>query len=94
MSTTKKKKEPVTPFNVWFEDGVEYEHADFMKRLKEVHGIDTKTMKGTREMIMHMDGDTWFDWQYRWKIAGKEFVQHTRTMRTGMNREIWAGGEE
>ena len=91
--STKKAKPEVKPFNVWFDDGVEYDHADFMKRLKDVHGMDPKTTKVTKRMIMHVDGDTWFDWQYEWTIGDKKFQQHTRTMRTGMDREIWAHAE-
>lgn len=92
MNTPKQEKR--TPFNIWFDDGVGYGQEAFMKRLNEVHGIDPKTTKGTREMIMHTDGDTWFDWQYKWTIGGKQFVQHTRTMRTGSNKAIWANHDE
>jgi hypothetical protein len=48
-----------------------------MKRLKEVHGIDPATTEGARKMLSHIDGDTWFSWNYEWEIAGKKFSQHT-----------------
>lgn len=89
-----KTKEKVTPYNVWCDPsapGQEFTHADFMKRLKEIHGIDPATTKGQRRMLSHVDGDTWFSWSYEWEIAGKKFTQHTRDLRTGMDREIWEG---
>ena len=87
------KKEPVTPYNVWQDEtapGQEFEHADFLKRLKEVHGIDPATTKGTREMLSHIDGDTWFSWSYQWTIGGKKSTQHTCDLRRGSNRRMWA----
>lgn len=91
----KKPKEEVKPYNVWTDEsapGEVFEHADFMKRLVEVHGIDPKATKGQRRMMMHMDGDTWFSYQWEWTIGGKVFRQETRQLRTGMNREIWSRG--
>ena len=86
-------KEKVTPYNVWRDPSApdqEFEHADFMKRLKEAHGIDPATTKGTKKMLSRIDGDTWFSWTYEWEIAGKKFTQHTRDLRRGMDREVWA----
>lgn len=99
MSKSKPKQsaaaaKAVAPYNIWKDDGVEYPHAEFMKRLKEVHGIDPKTTKGTKKMLMHMDGDTWFAWDYEWEIGGKKFTQHTRTNRTGENLHIWSNQGE
>jgi hypothetical protein len=90
-----KPKEKVTPYNVWCDPSVpdkQFEHADFMKHLKEAHGIEPAMTKGTRRMLSHIDGDTWYTYNYEWEIAGKKFTQHTRSLRTGMNREIWARG--
>lgn len=89
-----KKKEALEPYNVWTDPsapGESFSHADFMKRLKEVHGIDPSATKGTRSMRMHVDGDTWFSYEYEWTIGDKKFGQHTRQNRTGMDRQIWAG---
>ena len=88
-----KPKQKVTPYNVWRDPSApdqEFDIADFMKRLKEVHGIDPATTKGTRIMLSHIDVDIWFSWSYEWELAGKKFTQHTRDLRTGMDREMWA----
>ncbi len=45
--------------------------------LKDKYGIDGKTTKGARSMVMHMDGADWFSWQYEWEIGGKKFAQFT-----------------
>jgi hypothetical protein len=92
MNTTKKND--VTPYNIWTDPSApdaEFSHADFLKRLKEVHGIDPATTKGTRRMVMHMDGDTWFSYVWEWEIGGKKFTQATRQLRRGLDRQIWAG---
>lgn len=55
-ATPKNKTES---YNVWFDEtapGEEFTHEQFMTRLREVYGIDTKTTKGTRSMVCHMDG--------------------------------------
>lgn len=90
--TPKNKTEP---YNVWFDEtapGQEFTHAEMMKRMKEVHGIDTANTKGKRSMSMHMDGDTWFSYVWDWEIAGKKFTNSTRQNRRGMDRDIWANG--
>lgn len=90
-------KEKLAPYNFWNDEtlpGVDINHMDFMKRLKEVHDIDPATTKGTKKMLMHMDGDTWFSWDYEWELGGKKFIQHTRDNRTGMNKHIWARENE
>jgi hypothetical protein len=92
---SKKTKEKVEPYNLWSDEtapGEVFEHAAFLKRLKEVHGIDPATTKGQRSTRMHMDGDTWFSYEWEWTIGGKKFHQSTRQLRRGMDREIWAHG--
>lgn len=87
-------KEKTKPYNVWFDEtapGQEFTHAEMMTRMKEVHGIDPATTKGTRSMMMHMDGDTWFSYVWEWEIGGKKFTNSTRQNRRGMDREIWSG---
>jgi hypothetical protein len=37
---------------------------DMLKHLQERHEIDTKNLKGKREMLMHLGGDTWFSYQW------------------------------
>lgn len=91
-----KKKKPdgkAEPYNFWMDDTApekQFDHADFMKRLQDVHGIDPAATKGTRRMSMHMDAADWFSYVWDWEIGGKKFTQHTRQMRTGMNKQIWA----
>lgn len=90
------KKPDVKPYNVWTDptapDQV-FEHAEMMKRLKEVHGIDPATTKGKKQMVWHIDGTTWFDWRWDWEIGGKTFQQSTRTMRSGEDAAYWGHGE-
>lgn len=89
----KKKKEGVAPYNFWTDPEApdkEFTTAEFKAHLQEEYGIDMGTMKGTRQMLMHMDGDTWFFYQWAWTLAGKKFFQHTRQLRTGMDKEIWS----
>jgi hypothetical protein len=91
-----KTKEKATAYNVWLDPSApdqEFEHAAFMKHLKEVHGIDSKTTKGTRRTLSHCDGDTWFSWSYEWEIGGKKFTQHTCYLRTGDNLAMWSHGD-
>ena len=93
----KTPKQKTEPYNVWFDEtapGQEFSHAEFMKRLQEVHGIDTKNTKRKRSLNMHMDGDTWFSYIWDWEIGGKKFTQSTRQNRTGDNLAMWAGSRE
>lgn len=83
----------VNSYNVWNDPslpGVDIDHDAFLVRLKEVHGIDPATTKGTRSMRMHIDGRDWFSYVYDWEIGGKQFKQQTRTPRCGQNRRNWA----
>ena len=70
-------------------DNPEFEHEAMMKHLKEVHGIDPKTIKGKKSMLMHLDGDTWFSWDYEWEIGDLKFLQHTCSKRTRSDAMHW-----
>lgn len=88
------KSEPIKPYNYWEDPSApnqQFDHPEFLKRLQEVHGIDPKKTTGTRSMLAHIDGDTWFSWDYAWEIGGKKFTQHTRNLRTGQNLANWSG---
>lgn len=89
----KKKKEERVYGSLWqchsCADAPEFEQSGAMDHLRDVHGIDTKTTKGTRSMLAHIDGDTWFSWDYEWDIAGLKLTQHTCTKRTGSNAAMW-----
>jgi len=60
-----------------------------MKHLADVHKIDAKSTKGTRGMLMHTDGDTWFSWSYEWEIAGMKFLQNTCSKRSPEDMMYW-----
>lgn len=85
MKRQQKSKE-VKPSNKWIcctcDGKHELEHAEMMEHLKTVHGIDPKTAKGTKRMLMHTDGDTWFSWQYEWTIGDVTAVQNTISPRS------------
>ena len=95
MSTTKNKPkaENVEPYNVWncltCAGNPEFEHYKMMEHLKAVHGV--KEMKGKRSLSMHMDGDTWFSYVWKWEIGDVKAVQSTRDNRTGENLAMWSG---
>ncbi len=80
-----KKEEPRKFGSFWkcltCAEEPEFEHKDAMAHFKEVHGIDTKTAKGNKSMLMHMDGRDWFSWDYEWTIGDIKAVQHTVTER-------------
>jgi hypothetical protein len=67
----------------------EFEHGDMMKHLKEAHGIDPRTTKGSKKMLMHMDGDTWFSWDYEWGIGAVKAHQHTCQKRSAEDAAYW-----
>lgn len=61
-------------------------HAEILAHLKSAHGLETKGLKCNKRMIRHMDGDTWFSWQYEVSIevdGGKiELINETITPRS------------
>lgn len=80
-----KKQEERIDFDVWFclecEGTPEFERAEMMCHLKDVHQIDPKTAKGTRRMTMHLDGRDWFQSNYEWEINGMKFANQVRCER-------------
>jgi hypothetical protein len=66
-------------------DSPEFEHAAMLEHLKTVHGVDLKTAKFERSMLMHIDADKWYEWQWQWteqKPEGVKFQQLVREMRS------------
>lgn len=59
----------------------EFEHADMMKHMQEIHKIDTKTAKGTQKMIMHLDGRDWYQTDYEVTVNGLKFTHSVRLER-------------
>lgn len=72
-------------FNIWkcleCEGEPEFEHGEFMKHLQDVHGIDTKTAKGSRTMLMHLDGRKWYQSNYEVVVQGVKCVNFCRNRR-------------
>ena len=68
----------------------EFDHAEMMTHLQEVHGIDTKTTKGTKTMMTHMDGTDWFASQHEWDINGLKCLQTTTCKRSAESKRYWA----
>lgn len=64
----------------------EFHHKPMMQHLKEVHGIDPKIARCSREMIMHLDGRNWFQSNYKWIIDGKKFINFVRIKRNKNTR--------
>lgn len=89
---TKKEKTQRRFGSFWIcpncKDDPEFEHDAMMEHLKTVHNIDTKT-KGTKRVLMHLDGDTWFSWDYEWEINGLKFNQHTCQKRSKEDAAYW-----
>lgn len=72
------------------EGSPEFDHEAMMKHLKDAHQIDPKSTKGKKSMLMHLDGDTWFSWDFEWEIGGLKFNQHTCNKRSQDDMMRWA----
>ncbi len=64
----------------------EFEHADMMKHMQDVHQIDTKNAKGTKQMSMHLDGRDWYQTNYNVEINGMKFLNLVRNKRNKRTR--------
>lgn len=60
---------------------LEFEHPEMMNHMREIHGFDPKTSKGTREMIMHLDGSGFYASTYEIIINGLKFREHRQAER-------------
>lgn len=55
---------------------------EFKKHIIRVHGLNDGQLKGTKSMMMHMDGTKWFSSTYLWTLeSGLKFTQHIRLAR-------------
>lgn len=62
-----KKSKEVKPSNEWWCNTCKtpsMTQAEAVNHLQVVHGVETKGLKVSKRMLMHMDGDTWFSSQY------------------------------
>lgn len=76
MKSTKEEKE-VKASSTWgcvtCDDGKdEMTHEQMLSHLAEAHGLETKGLKCSRKMMMHMDGATWFSSQYEVTIENEK----------------------
>lgn len=72
-------------FNAWWcetcGDGKEYSQPEIVAHLKDAHGVDAATTKGTKQMVMHLDGRSWFQTNYAVTIAGVRLSNVVRCKR-------------
>lgn len=64
----------------------EMTHAQAMEHLRDKHELDTKGLKCRKQMLMHMDGDTWFTSNYEVTIetpAGELKLTNSVTLPRG-----------
>jgi len=73
------------------DDGKEYSQSEIQKHLKEVHRIDPAKVKGTKEMVMHMDSRDWYASEYKIKIRNVELKNETCDKRSKESRAYWGG---
>lgn len=78
-----KKKKRIVPVNQFTCCGQVMEFAEFKKHIADVHKLQPDQMKGKKSMLMHMDGDTWFSYQWQWELeGGLKFTQYTEQARS------------
>lgn len=80
MAKRTKKKQEDTSFNVWSCCDNSFTHEEVMKHLEEVHGLQ-RPLKGSREMIQHIDGREYFQSDYKWTIGELVLYQSVRSVR-------------
>ncbi len=57
--------------------------ADHRTHLTEDHKLNADQLKGNKSMLMHMDGDYWFSYQWQWQLeSGLRFTQYTKQARS------------
>lgn len=57
------------------EGNPEFEHPDMMKHMREVHGFDPKTTKGTRSGLVFLDGAGFYQNTYKYEVNGMKFLK-------------------
>lgn len=57
------------------EGNPEFESPEMWKHMKEVHGFDPKTTKGTRSTIMSLDGSGFYQNTFEYEVNGMKFLK-------------------
>jgi len=71
-----------SPINVFSCCGKSFPAKDFKEHLINDHKLLPDQMKGTKKMIMHLDGDYWFSSTYEWEFeSGLKFTQYVEMAR-------------
>lgn len=64
---------------------------DAMKEhFRAVHQIDVTKTKGTREMVMHLDGTDFYESNYVWTFGDVKMVEATWNPRSKADRALWS----
>ncbi len=81
-----KSKLPGDSFDIWkcmsCPDQPELSQGGMREHLQSVHSIDASTTKGTRQMLMHLDGRTWYQTNYQFDIEGVTLINFCRQRRS------------
>lgn len=92
-----RRDRKVKPVNAWWCDTCnteEMDQAGMMKHLKEKHGLETDGLQCRKQMLMHMDGDTWFASKFRVTIGegpgAIKLTNKTKQERSGEDAMYWA----
>jgi hypothetical protein len=75
------RKNPVNVFKCSCDKAKEFTPDELKKHLSEVHNIEA--IKGTKQMVSHMDGSYWFSSTYKWTLeSGLVFHQYCEMARS------------
>ena len=73
------RKNPINEFTCC---GETMKLPEFRDHLLRVHKVQAAKMKGKKQMLMHMDGDYWFSYNWQWELEnGVKFTQYTEMAR-------------
>jgi hypothetical protein len=73
------RENPISEFTCC---GKTMQFKEFQDHLTDDHKLSKEKRKGTRQMVMHMDGSYWFSYTYQWELeSGLKFTHYTRQVR-------------
>lgn len=79
------RKNPINLFACGHKDCEKLEpmgFEEFKHHLFNAHKLKHDQLKGKKQMMMHMDGNQWYSFNYKWTLeAGLEFSQFTKYAR-------------